>query len=177
MKTVPFLAVALLLATVGHSQPMPGQPRAPLPPQRMPANLPPAVVPGREPVNYLIRVEWNQTKGEPASLELLTAEGQFSLDTLQKNSVKINDNDVPVTLRFSGTLNAINHDKGRLQLFLGRTVPYVTGTSGSGPVARSTYQQMNVGLQSTFIVTFGKSQVIQSDENGQITVLVKRVDD
>jgi hypothetical protein len=34
---------------------------------------------------------------------------------------------------------------------------------------------MSVGLQSTFIVTFGKPAVIQNDENGQITALVKRM--
>ncbi|HEX5397981.1 MAG TPA: hypothetical protein VFY06_02925 [Verrucomicrobiae bacterium] len=177
MKTIPFLAAALLLATVGYSQPAPGGPRPPLPPPAISLDGPPAAMPPREAVNYLVRVEWKSPKEDTKSLEVLTTEGRFSLDTIQKNTVKINDNDVPVTLRFNGTLNAINHEKGRLQLFLGRTIPYVTGTSGSGPVARSTYQQMSVGLDSTFIVTFGKPQVIQSDENGQITVLVKRMED
>lgn len=110
------------------------------------------------------------------SLEVLTTEGNVELNTLQKNSVKIN-NDVPVTLKFNGTLNAINDEKGRLQLFLGRTVPYVTSTSGSGPNAMSSYSQLSVGLQSTFVVTFGKPIVIQMDENGEISVLVKRMDD
>ena len=113
----------------------------------------------------------------PQSLEVLTTEGHVELDTLQKNSVKINNNDVPVTLKFNGTLNAINDEKGRLQLFLGRTVPYVTSTSGSGPNAMSSYSQLSVGLQSTFVVTFGKPIVIQTDENGEISVLVKRMDD
>jgi hypothetical protein len=36
---------------------------------------------------------------------------------------------------------------------------------------------MSVGLQSTFIVKFGKPAVIQTDENGQISVLVKRITD
>ena len=134
-------------------------------------------VAAKEPVNYLIRVEWKEPKGDPKSLEVLTTEGQFSLDTIQKNSVKINNNDVPVTLKFSGTLNAINDEKGRLQLFLGRTVPYVTSTSGDGPSAHSSYSQLSVGLNSSFIVRFGKPTVIQTDENGEISVLVKRTDD
>ena len=41
----------------------------------------------------------------------------------------------------------------------------------------STYSQMSVGLQSTFVVKFGKPVVIQNDENGEISVLVKRVED
>ena len=141
-----------------------------------PPGLPPAADTAKDSVNYLIRVEWQEPKGDPKSLEVLTAEGTFDLNTIQKNSVKINNNDVPVTLKFQGTLKELNSTKGRLQLFLGRTVPYVTGTSGSGPGAMSSYSQMSVGLDSAFIVTFGKPVVIQTDENGQITVLVKRVE-
>jgi hypothetical protein len=174
MKTYPLIIVALLIAFVCQSQPALPTPRPALPPPGM--IPPPPAVAAKEPVNYLIRVEWKEPKGDPKFLEVLTTEGQFSLDTAQKNSVKINNNDVPVTLKFSGTLNAISSEKGRLQLFLGRTVPYVTSTSGDGPNARSSYSQMSVGLQSTFIVTFGKPVVIQTDENGEISVLVKRMD-
>jgi len=135
--------------------------------------------PAKEPVNYVIRVEWKDTN-KPANrhLEILTAEGQFNLDTVQKNTVKINNNDIPVTLRMSGNLSAFNAEKGKLQLFLGRTFPYVTGTlSGSiGSGATSTYQQMSTGLNNTFVVKFGQPLVIQSDEDSEITVLVKRAE-
>jgi hypothetical protein len=40
----------------------------------------------------------------------------------------------------------------------------------------SSYQQLNVGLDSTFMVRFGKAAVVQNDESGQISVLVKRVE-
>ena len=90
--------------------------------------------------------------------------------------MKINNNDVPVTLKLSGTLTALSDEKGRLQLFLGRTVPYVTGTVGFGPSASSSYQQLSVGLDSTFVVQFGKPVIIQTDESGQISVLVKRIE-
>ena len=175
MKKLPLILAALFVAVACQSQPVPGapamQPRLqPLPP---PA-APPVVVAAKEPANYLIRVEWKTSEGDPKSMEVLTTEGHVELNTLQKNTVKINNNEVPVTLRFSGTLNALNNEKGRLQLFLGRTVPYVTGSS---PTGASSYQQMSVGLDSTFVVTFGKPIVIQTDENGQITVLVKRVED
>jgi hypothetical protein len=168
MKTYPLIIVALLAAFACHSQPMP-------PGGFPPPGAPPAVA--KEPVNYLVRVEWKEPKSDPKFLEVLTTEGQFDLNTIQKNSVKINNNDVPVTLKFSGTLKALSDEKGRLQLFLGRTVPYVTGTSGSGPLASSSYQQMSVGLNSTFVVKFGKPVVIQTDENGEISVLVKRIED
>lgn len=171
MKIIPLLAGALFLAVAGQAQTPFQQRPQPLPPPGVPR---PFAVPQREPANYLIRVEWKDPKGETKSLEALTTEGHFELDTIQKNSVKINNNDVPVTLKFSGSLNAINDEKGRLQLFLGRTVPYVTSTNSSGS---SSYSQMNVGLDSAVIVHFGKAEVIQNDENGQITVLVKRVED
>jgi hypothetical protein len=126
MKTFPLIIVALLAAFACHSQPMPVPPRPLMPP-------PPAVA--KDPVNYLVRVEWKEPKSDPKFLEVLTTEGQFNLNTIQKNSVKINNNDVPITLKFSGTLRELSDEKGRLQLFLGRTVPYVTGTSGIGPSA------------------------------------------
>src|ERR1035438_6685333 len=145
MKTYPLIIVALLVAVACQSQPTPGmpvprpalQPAMPPPPVVLPP--PPPFVPAREPANYLIRVEWKEPKGDPKFLEVLTTEGQFNLNTIQKNSVKINNNDVPVTLKFSGTLKELSDEKGRLQLFLGRTVPYVTGTSGGGPNASASY--------------------------------------
>ena len=170
MKTFPLIIVALLVAFASPAQPLPH-------PINVLPGSPPAVAPAKDPVNYRIRVEWTQQKGDPQSLEVLTTEGHVELDTLQKNSVKINNNDIPVTLKLDATLTAINDEKGRLQLFLGRTVPYVTSTMGSGPNAPSTYSQMSVGLQSAFIVTYGKPAVIQSDENGEISVLVKRMKD
>jgi len=173
MKTLPLILVALLVAVACQSQPLPSMP-VPRPQMGPP---PAATAPAKDPVNYLVRVEWKEPKGDPKSLEVLTTEGQFSLDTIQKNSVKINNNDVPVTLKFSGTLRELSDDKGRLQLFLGRTVPYVTGTSGSGSNTFSSYSQLSVGLDSAFVVKFGKPVVIQTDENGEISVLVKRIQD
>jgi hypothetical protein len=161
MKTLYLLVAILFTAVICQAQPTP------------PGAL--AAV-AKDPVNYVIRVEWKETKADPRFLELLTAEGQFDLNTIQKNSVKINNNDVPITLKFSGTLTPLDGEKGRLQLFLGRTVPYVTGTYAGSIGATSSYSQLSVGLNSTFIVKFGKSQVIQSDENGEISVIVKRVD-
>ncbi|MFZ0828010.1 MAG: hypothetical protein WAO02_11360 [Verrucomicrobiia bacterium] len=168
MKTLPLILVALLVAVASHAQPQ-------LPPPQQPPGAPPAIASARSPVNYLVRVEWKEPKSDPKFLEILTTEGAFELNTIQKNSVKINNNDIPVTLKLSGTLNALNDEKGRLQLFLGRTVPYVTGGSGFGS-PNSSYSQMNVGLESTFLVQFGKPVIVQTDENGQISILVKRLE-
>jgi hypothetical protein len=174
MKTTSLLTVLLFLTMAGQAQSIP--PRLPSP--AMPLGpVPPTVAPAREPVNYLIRVEWKEPKGDQRLLELLTTEGSFDLSTIQKTSVKINNNDVPTTLKLQGSLAALNDKQGRLQMYLGRTVPYVTGTYGSGPNASSSYQQLSVGLESKFIVTFGKKVVIQNDESGQISVLVKRMKD
>lgn len=164
MKTFPLFIIVLLAAIACHAQPMP-------PGQRPTPGAPTEAV--RQPVNYIIRVEWKAPKEDPKFLEVLTTDGSFDLNTIQKNSVKINNNEIPVTLKFSGSLTTLDGEKGKLQLFLGRTVPYVTGSSGFGSNVSSSYSQMSVGLNSTFVVHFGKSQVIQSDENGEISVLVK----
>jgi len=129
----------------------------------------------RDTVNYLIRVEWKAPKAESKSLEVLTTEGQFNLSTIEKNPVKINGNDVPTTLKFTGSIEHLSADKARVRFFLGRTVPYVTSIANGGPAGPvSSYQQMSVGLDSTFIIKFGKPVVVQNDENGQISVLVTR---
>jgi hypothetical protein len=163
MKTFVTILAALFLAaasradtlTVGYNQ------------------AAPATAPVPVTANYRIHVDWHGAHGETNSLEVLTTDGPVELDTLQK-SVKIGNNDVPVTLKLSATLKVLDADKGHLQLFLGRTVPYVTSTN---PMGGSSYSQMSVGLQSNFIVTFGKPNLIQSDENGTVTVLVTRTDD
>jgi hypothetical protein len=179
MKTYPLMLVALLVAVAAYAQP------TPLPPPAMPVrglrnlDAPPPAAPVKDPVNYLIRVEWKAPKADSKFLEVLTTEGQFNLTTIEKNPVKINNSEVPIPLKFTGTLTPLNDDKARLQLFLGRTVPYVTGTTmGGGSLgSMSTYQQMSIGLDSTFVVKFGKPVTIQNDENGQISVLVKRAED
>lgn len=147
------------------------------PPSGMPGMPPAAIAPAKDPVNYLIRVEWKEPKSDPKFLEVLTTEGSFNLDTIQKTSVKINNSDIPSTLKFSGSIKGLSDEKGRLELFLGRTVPYVTGSYGSGSNMASSYSQLSVGLNSTFIVTFGKPLVVQNDDSGQISVLVKRLAD
>ena len=172
MKRYPWTLAALLIALTAYSQspsPPPGLPAAPPPPGAPAANM------ERDAVNYLIRVEWKTPSSESKFLEVLTTEGQFDLNTIEKNPVKINGNDVPTTLKFSGSINPVGTDKARIKLFLGRTVPYVTSTSNAGGInSMSSYQQMSVGLNSTFIVKFGKSIVVQNDETGQISVLVTR---
>jgi hypothetical protein len=160
MRTIKLLAVlgAMLLATstVVHSQPDPA---------------PPATAPAKENVNYVIRVQWKNG----SHLQILTSDGNFSLDTILEK-VKINDSDVPSTVSLKGTLRVVGPEKGQLNLFLGRTVPYVTSTSASGNTKMSSYQQMSVGFSSTVTVTFGKPILIQSDAKEEVTLLVKRAD-
>lgn len=177
MKTLQLTAALMFIAVACCAQSpspfgapgQPGLPPRPFQPQAQSAEA------HKPPVNYIIRVEWKEPKEDKKYLEILTTEGSFNLNTIQKNPVKINNNEIPITLKFSGTLTPLDDQKGRLQLFLGRTVPYVTGTSG-GVNAFSSYSQISVGLDSTFVVPFGKPQVIQSDENGDISILVKRVE-
>lgn len=126
--------------------------------------------------NYNIHVAWVDDQGQSNSLDVLTAEGQFSLDTVQKHGVKIDDYEVPQTTKFQGSIKVLTPEKGRLKIFLGRTIPYVTSKFSNGGKASSSYSQLSVGLDSEFNVTFGKPLVIQTDADGQITVLVSRVE-
>lgn len=177
MKTLPLLFAALLATLITHADPLTvGNPPT-LPSGNLTIGNPPVapVAQAKEPANYLIHVEWKQTSGDTKSLEVLTGEGTFQFDGVQKNSAKINNSEIPSTLKLSGSLTAFTEEKGRLQLFLGRTVPYVTSSYGSGSNTTSSYSQMSVGLSSTFLVRFGKSAVIQTDENGEISVVVKRL--
>jgi hypothetical protein len=159
MKSLRFPAIAVLGVLLCQTAPLPASP---------PTDT-------NAPVNYVIKVVTKDAKGDTSSLQVTTIEGSFELDTLQKNSVKINNTDIPTTLKMSGTLTTINEQKGRLKLFLGRTVPYVTSSFNNG--ASSSYSQLSVGLDSAFVVTFGKPLVIQEDDSGEVSVLVTREKD
>ncbi len=166
MNPLRLLAMAMLLAVTCHAQ---------LPPNGSQPPGAPSLMPAKPAVNYVIRVEWKDAKRGTNGLQIVTTAGSFELDTVS-GAVKINNSDVPTTVKLSGSLAELSPEKGRLQLFLGRTVPYVTSTSnGSG--GGSSYSQLSVGLNSNFVVTFGKPLAIQADDNGEVTLLVKRVDD
>lgn len=166
MKFLPCFAVLLITTLAAPAQFTPATTQKP------------PVSPVKTPCNYLLQVEW-KSKTETNSVKLLTTEGQFNLDAVQGAKVKINNNEIPVTLRLSGTLTVLSPDtKGQLTLYLGRTMPYVTGSStGPGSAVTSSYQQMQVGLNSSYIVTFGKPLLIQSDNHEEVTILVSRQED
>jgi hypothetical protein len=130
----------------------------------------------RDAANYIIRVQWKDATGITNHLQLLTSEGNFSLDTILTDRVKINESEIPMTVAVKGSLRVLGPEKGQLNLFLGRTIPYVTSSYGSGKEKSSSYQQLQVGLSSTFTVTFGKPMVIQSDAKEDVTILVKRAE-
>jgi len=169
MKLLPLFGLSLLTILACQGQAIYPPPPSPSTPMALPAFT--------NTSNYAIQVEWRTSKSETNFLRLLTTEGLFSLDAVQTNRVKINNNEIPVTLRFSGTLTVLSPEKGRLNLFLGRTVPYVTSVNVGNGASSSTYQQMQAGLNSTYMVTFGKPMVIQSDGNEEITLVVIRLED
>lgn len=147
-----------------------------MPPAPIPATSSQPAVAKAENVNYIIRVEWKDAKGSANCLKVVTAEGKFKMDTFQLNPVKINNADIPVILTFDGHLAVINAEKGRLNFTLGKKTPVVTSASGAkgtnAPL--QSYQYITVGLESNVVVTFGKPLVIQADENGEVSLLVKR---
>ena len=170
MKVLNSLIVATLWVAVCQAEPAPA-----LPSPGAPSVASPPTMSTNEPANYVISVQWKDTKLGSSFVQMMTAEGPFNLDALEHSTMKINGPDIPTTLKLSGSLTLLGPEKGRLKLFIGRTVPYMTGASkGPGGTTSSSYQQLSVGMDSTFIVTFGKPLVIQGDENGQISILVKR---
>jgi hypothetical protein len=165
MKFPCLLALTLFIAAASQSAPTP-----PAPPSAGAS----ATAEAQQPVNYAIRVEWKDSRAGTNALELVACDGNFNLDTIA-GMVKVGESEVPTTVKMSGSLDVLNSEKGRLQLFLGRTVPYVTST-GSAPQKFSSYSQMSVGLNSRFVVTFGKPLVVQSENSGAVTILVKRLE-
>jgi hypothetical protein len=165
MKALHSIIVATLWVAVCQAEP----------PTAFPPAASPPVMSTNEPANYVISVQWKDTRLGSSFVQMMTAEGPFNLDALEHGTMKINGPEIPTTLKLSGSLALLSPEKGRLKLFIGRTVPYMTGASqGPNGTTPPVYQQLSVGLDSTFIVTFGKPLVIQGDENGQISILVKR---
>ncbi len=159
MKSLRLLIIALLVALVCQSTPL------------FAAALTDT---NAAPVNYVIQVKMKDSKGNASSLRVMAMAGSFNLNSLQESTVKINNSEIPSTLKLSGTLTPMSAEKGVLKIFLGRTVPYVTGTNFSGSGPTSSYAQMSVGIDSTLAVTFGKPLVVQVDDSGEVTVLVTR---
>jgi len=169
MKALHFLIVAALWTVVCQAAPTDSSAGTP------PTASPPTVVNTNEPANYLISVQWKDTRLGSSFLQVMTSEGSFNADALEHGSMKTSGPNVPTTIRLSGDLTVLSPQKGRLKLFIGRTLTYATETTkGPAGTAPSSYQQLSLGLDSTLIVTFGKPLVIQGDENGQISILVKR---
>ena len=138
-----------------------------------PATETPAGVGASEkPVNYVLRVSWKSNNGGTNAIQLLTTEGTFKVNSSQPSAVKVGDSEVPISVSVDGTLKALGPQHGELQLFLGRTVPYVT--HGGGAPGTSSIQQRQEGLTLTFLVTFGQPVLVQKDGNGEVSVLVER---
>jgi hypothetical protein len=172
MKAALLFAFALFTAASTLAQPQPPQPPRPLPKAGEAASLEKAE---KDFSNYRITVNWSDAKAGTNFLQVLTAQGNFTLETVQ-SAVRIGNNDVPTTVSFNGTLSEINEHKVKVTVFLGRTVPYVTSTYGQGNAQNQSYQQLRVGLNSTLGVTLGKPVIIQSDQNGDVTLTVRRVE-
>lgn len=104
-------------------------------------------------------------------------EGSAELDTISPDVVKIDGNQVPSTVTLSLTLTELNTSHCELKLLFGRTVPFVSGTSGNpgGPM-RSMVQQVRVGLETNLILKPGQSIVVQDTDQEQITLSLNRVE-
>ena len=169
MKSLPLIAFSFLLTLVCHGQVIYPPPPSPSTPLAAPAFT--------NTSNYAIQIQWKTSKSETNFLRVLTTDGLFNLDIVQTNRVKVNNNEIPVGLHCSGMLSVISPEKARLNLALGRNVPYVTGVNVGGGATSSTHQQLQAALNATYVVTFGKPMVIQSDGTEEVTLLVTKLED
>jgi len=172
MKSLLLITLGLLLTLVCR-----GQNTYPVYPSPPSPSTPTAAPAFTNTANYAIQIQWKTSKSETNFLRMLTSDGLFNLDIVQTNRVKLNNHELPVSLRCSGMLLVTSPEKARLNLALGRTVPYVTGVNVGGGATSSTYQQLQAGLNATYVVTFGKAMVIQSDGNEEVTLLVTKLED
>ena len=172
MKSLPLIALGLLLTLVCQCQNI-----NPLYPSTPSPSTPLAAPAFTNTANYAIQIQWKTSKSETNFLRMITSDGLFNLDTVQTNRVKVNNNELPVSLRCSGLLLVTSPEKAKLNLALGRTVPYATSVNVGGGATSSTYQQLQAGLNATYVVTFGKAMVIQSDGNEEVTLLVTKLED
>lgn len=122
------------------------------------------------PSNYLVRIEWSDKSNPSGAIEVLTGEGTFQLNSAFPGSAKSGEPALLTPVTLNGTLKVLNENQARLELFLGRTIPY----SITGPGQSSSIQQRQEGITVTFYVTFGKSVMARKDANGEVSVLIKK---
>jgi len=136
----------------------------------------PADAPPKPKVNYRIHLEIKEGKESPMEISVVASEGKVRSQMINPKRVVIDDREIPSTLEFTATLSPLEADRCQLNLFLGRSLPYVTGKStGPGGQTSSQYQQMHLGLDTTVILQVGKPLVIQSDSTQQVKVTLERV--
>jgi len=88
------------------------QPSLMPPPMRTPPMASPPTTSTNEPANYIISVQWKDTKLGSSFVQMMTTEGAFNLDALEHSTMKINGPEIPTTLKLSGSLTVLNPEKG-----------------------------------------------------------------
>ena len=133
--------------------------------------------------NYLVTLELKPATGDSRQWKYVTTEGTLDISTVSEEGVAIDQHAVPVSMSFTATIRAITENKCHVKLFLGRSVPYVTGftnsgsPAGGGPrVTRSQIQQIQVGLSTAVVLESGKPLVVQDDDGQRVTVTLTRLD-
>ena len=111
MKTLLSLVVATLWVVVCQAQPSPA-----LPPADAPRAASPRIASTNEPANYVISVQWKDTKLGSSFVQMMTAEGPFNLDALEHSTMKINGPEIPTTIRLSGDLTCAESGQGPAQI-------------------------------------------------------------
>ena len=112
MKALHFLIVATFWTITCQAAP-PASPAG-----TPPTAAPPTATNTNEPANYLISVQWKDTRLGSSFLQVMTSEGSFNADALEHGAMKISGPDIPTTIRLSGDLTVLSPEKGRLKLLL-----------------------------------------------------------
>jgi hypothetical protein len=129
-------------------------------------------------VNYRITLEIKEPGSEPRVWKYVATDGDLEINSLMRETVKIDNYELPRTVTFSATLRTVSEDTCRVKLLIGRTVPFVSGSSGSagGATTRTQIQQFQVGFSGTVLLEVGKPLMVQDDDSQRMTVRLDRVD-
>lgn len=128
-------------------------------------------------VNYRITLEIKEPGLEARVWKYVATDGDLEINSLMRETVKIDADQLPRVVTLNATLRTVSEDTCRVKLLVGRTVPFVTGVSGSAGAAttRSQIQQVQVGFSGTVLLDMGKPLVVQDDDSQRMTVTLERM--
>lgn len=126
--------------------------------------------------NYRIKVDY-LINGKSSSFSILTGRQKLRYQGMDKGT-EIDGIKLPSSIDFEGQLFNETESTISLDYFLGRTVPYVTGTytRPDGGKTASQFQQMQVGISNGSTFHFGKPVKVVESDGEMITITIEKTE-